>query len=100
VVFRRPHAARAAHEEERGAGVEFADHRDYTGDDFRYPRLELYQRFIALLLRLFEEEEDLAIYLIVDTSTSMGFGDARKLRYAKRVAAALALRRAREPRFA
>jgi uncharacterized protein (DUF58 family) len=74
-----------------GAGVEFADHRDYQpGDDFRYLDWNVYQRFDRLLLRLFEEEEDLAIYFIVDTSTSMGFGDAKKLRYAKRVAAALA----------
>jgi uncharacterized protein (DUF58 family) len=74
-----------------GAGVEFADHRDYQpGDDFRYLDWNVYQRFDRLLLRLFEEEEDLAIYLIVDASTSMGFADAQKLRYAKRVAAALA----------
>lgn len=74
-----------------GAGVEFADHREYQpGDDFRYLDWNVYQRFDRLLLRLFEEEEDLAIYLIVDASTSMGFGDAQKLRYAKRVAAALA----------
>ena len=74
-----------------GAGVEFADHRDYQpGDDFRYLDWNVYQRFDRLLLRLFEEEEDLAIYIIVDASTSMGFGDAKKLRYAKRVAAALA----------
>ena len=74
-----------------GAGVEFADHRDYQpGDDFRYLDWNVYQRFDRLLLRLFEEEEDLAIYFIVDASTSMGFGDAKKLRYAKRLAAALA----------
>jgi uncharacterized protein (DUF58 family) len=74
-----------------GAGVEFADHRDYQpGDDFRYLDWNVYQRFDRLLLRLFEEEEDLAIYFIVDASTSMGFGDSKKLRYAKRVAAALA----------
>jgi uncharacterized protein (DUF58 family) len=74
-----------------GSGVEFADHRDYQpGDDFRYLDWNVYQRFDRLLLRLFEEEEDLAIYFIVDASTSMGFGDSKKLRYAKRVAAALA----------
>ena len=74
-----------------GSGVEFADHRDYQpGDDFRYLDWNVYQRFDRLLLRLFEEEEDLAIYFIVDASASMGFGDAKKLRYAKRVAAALA----------
>src|SRR5580704_8585935 len=79
-----------------GSGVEFADHRDYQpGDDIRYLDWNVYQRFDKLLLRLFEEEEDLAIYFIVDASTSMGFGApaergapqgaARKLRYAKRV---------------
>jgi uncharacterized protein (DUF58 family) len=74
-----------------GSGVEFADHRDYQpGDDFRYLDWNVYQRFDRLLLRLFEEEEDLAIYFIVDASSSMGFGDGKKLRYAKRVCAALA----------
>lgn len=74
-----------------GSGVEFADHRDYQpGDDFRYLDWNVYQRFDRLLLRLYEEEEDLAIYFIVDASSSMGFADAKKLRYAKRVAAALA----------
>jgi uncharacterized protein (DUF58 family) len=74
-----------------GSGVEFADHRDYqAGDDFRYLDWNVYQRFDRLLLRLYEEEEDLAIYFIVDASTSMGASDGKKLRYAKRVAAALA----------
>ena len=74
-----------------GSGVEFADHRDYApGDDFRYLDWRAYQRFDKLLLRLFEEEEDLAIYFIVDNSVSMGFGEGEKLRHAKRLCAALA----------
>ena len=74
-----------------GSGVEFADHRDYApGDDFRYLDFHAYQRFDKLLVRLFEEEEDLSIYFIVDASSSMGFGDGRKLRHAKRLCAALA----------
>jgi uncharacterized protein (DUF58 family) len=74
-----------------GSGVEFADHRDYQpGDDFRYLDWNVYQRFDRLLLRLYEEEEDLAIYFICDASSSMGFGNQKKLRYAKRVCAALA----------
>ncbi len=73
-----------------GSGVEFADHRDYQpGDDFRTLDWNVYQRFDKLLVRLYEEEEDLAIYFIVDASRSMGFGDGKKLRYAKKVAAAL-----------
>ncbi len=70
-----------------GSGVEFADHRDYQpGDDFRYLDWSVYQRFEKLLVRLYEEEEDLAIYFIVDASASMGFGDGAQaaLRQARR----------------
>ncbi len=74
-----------------GSGVEFADYREYTpGDDFRYLDWRAYARFDRLLLRLFEEEEDLSIYLIVDNSWSMGFGEGQKLKYAKLLCAALA----------
>jgi uncharacterized protein (DUF58 family) len=74
-----------------GSGIEFADHRDYApGDDIRYIDWPAYQRFDRLLIRLYEEEEDLAIYFILDTSSSMGFGEAEKLRQAKRLCAALA----------
>jgi uncharacterized protein (DUF58 family) len=74
-----------------GSGVEFADHRDYVaGDDFRYLDWSAYQRFDKLLIRLYEEEEDLSIYFIVDASSSMAFGDGEKLRQAKRLCAALA----------
>ncbi len=74
-----------------GSGVEFADHRDYAaGDDFRSIDWHAYQRFDRLLVRLFEEEEDLSIYLVVDSSESMGFRSEKKLRYAKQLAAALA----------
>lgn len=74
-----------------GSGIEFADHRDYQpGDDFRYLDWNVYQRFGRLLVRLFEEEEDLSIYFVVDASESMKFGDGAKLKQAKRIAAALA----------
>jgi len=74
-----------------GSGVEFADHRDYVaGDDFRYLDWHVWQRMGRLLIRLYEEEEDLSIYFIIDASSSMGFGDGEKLRHAKRLVAALA----------
>lgn len=74
-----------------GSGIEFADHREYApGDDFRHLDWHAYQRFDRLLLRLFEEEEDLSIYFVLDNSLSMGFGDGAKLRYAKQLCAALA----------
>jgi uncharacterized protein (DUF58 family) len=94
LVSRRVYAGRLRAErrtKKSGSGVEFADHREYQpGDDFRYLDWNAYQRFDRLLVRLFEEEEDLAIYFILDTSASMGFGRAEKLEYAKKVCAALA----------
>lgn len=94
IVSRRVFAGRMRAErrtKKSGSGVEFADHRDYVaGDDIRYLDWNVYRRFGRLLVRLYEEEEDLSIYLIVDTSASMGFGNGRKLVYAKRLCAALA----------
>ncbi|MEN9579965.1 MAG: hypothetical protein RJA70_2974 [Pseudomonadota bacterium] len=75
----------------KGSGVEFADHRDYTaGDDFRFVDWGAYQRFGKLLVRLYEEEEDLSIYFILDCSRSMAFGTGEKFDQARRLCAALA----------
>ena len=57
-----------------GGGIEFADHREYTpGDDFRYLDWNLYARHDELLLKRFQEEEDLHVYFLLDCSRSMGF---------------------------
>lgn len=74
-----------------GSGIEFADHRTYArGDDFRYIDWNLYGRLDKLLLRLFEEEEDLHIYMLIDVSDSMAIGAPRpKLHFAMQIAAAL-----------
>jgi uncharacterized protein (DUF58 family) len=94
IVSRRVFAGRMRAErrsKKKGSGVEFADHRDYApGDDFRSVDWSIYQRFGKLLVRLYEEEEDLSIYFIVDASSSMSFGDAKKFDQARRLAAALA----------
>jgi uncharacterized protein (DUF58 family) len=94
LVSRRVFAGRMRAErrtKKSGSGVEFADHRDYQpGDDFRYLDWNVYQRFERLLLRLYEEEEDLAIYFIVDGSASMAFDGGEKLKYAKKICGALA----------
>lgn len=74
-----------------GGGVEFADHRDYTpGDDFRHIDWTVFARHDELLLKRFQEEEDLHVYLFLDVSRSMNFGRPLKFDYARRVAAALA----------
>lgn len=94
LVSRRVAAGRMRAERrtrKRGSGIEFADHREYVpGDDFRFVDWDVYRRFGRLLVRLYEEEEDLQILLVVDCSSSMGFGDGRKLLQARRLAAGLA----------
>ena len=73
-----------------GSGIEFADHRRYSwGDDFRYIDWNVYGRTDKLLLRLFEEEEDLHIYILLDCSRSMLIGNPLKLHYAMQIGAAL-----------
>ncbi len=72
----------------RGRGLEFADHRQYAaGDDFRHIDWKAYQRLNRLLLRLFDEEQDLPIYLFIDASRSMA--ETAKFDQARRIAAAL-----------
>ena len=94
IVSRRIYAGRTRAErrsKKTGSGIEFADHREYVaGDDFRYLDWNVYQRHGRLLLRLFEEEEDLSVYVLLDQSTSMAFGDPAKIDYGKKIAAALA----------
>jgi uncharacterized protein (DUF58 family) len=74
----------------KGRGSEFADYRPYTaGDDLRFLDWNLFGRLDRLFLRLFLEDEDLHVHLLIDASRSMDFGAPTKLRYAKQVAAAL-----------
>src|SRR5262245_15723765 len=74
----------------KGQSVEFADYRQYAvGDDLRFLDWNLYARLDRLFLRLFLEEEDLHVHLLIDNSLSMDFGKPSKLLFAKQVAAAL-----------
>lgn len=74
----------------RGQSVEFADYRDYTlGDDLRQLDWNILARLEKLFVKLYVEEEDVTISLLVDASASMAAGRPDKLAYAKRAAAAL-----------
>jgi uncharacterized protein (DUF58 family) len=74
----------------RGQSVEFADYREYTlGDDLRQLDWNVYARLERLFVKLFVEEEDVTVTLLVDASASMAMGDPSKLVFAKRAAAAL-----------
>jgi uncharacterized protein (DUF58 family) len=78
----------------RGASIEFADYRNYTrGDDLRRLDWNVYARLERPFIKLLEEEEDLAVHLLVDASASMNWpdvaSDENKLRYALKLAGAL-----------
>jgi uncharacterized protein (DUF58 family) len=74
----------------RGQSVEFADFRPYSsGDDFRRIDWNAYARLERFFIKLFIEEEDLTVHLLVDTSKSMDWGNPNKLEYAIRSAGAL-----------
>src|SRR5690349_6245975 len=74
----------------RGQSVEFADYRDYAlGDDLRQLDWNVFARLEKLFVKLFVEEEDVTITLLLDASTSMASGTPEKLLFAKRAAAAL-----------
>ena len=74
----------------RGRSVEFADHRPYVvGDDLRFVDWNVYGRLDQLFLKLFLEEQDLTVHVLVDASASMGVGEPAKGLFAKRLTAAL-----------
>ena len=76
----------------RGTSIEFADYRNYTpGDDLRRLDWNVYARLDRPFIKLLEEEEDLAVHILVDLSRSMDWGDgeSNKLHYALCLAAAL-----------
>jgi len=74
----------------RGESVEFADYRNYVvGDDLRFLDWNIYARLEKLFLKLFLQEEDLHVNVLIDVSKSMDWGDPNKALYARRVAAAI-----------
>lgn len=74
----------------RGNSVEFDDYRQYVaGDDLRFLDWNIYGRLNRLFIKLFLEDEDLHIAILIDCSASMDYGSPNKFRYAQRIAAAL-----------
>ncbi len=75
----------------KGQSVEFADYRNYVvGDDLRFLDWNIFGRLEKLFIKLFFEEEDLYVNVLIDASASMDFGNPAKALYAKRIAAAIA----------
>ena len=74
----------------RGESVEFADHRPYvSGDDMRHVDWNIFGRLDRLFLKLFLEEEDLCLHVVIDCSASHDCGEPNKFLFMQRVAMSL-----------
>lgn len=81
----------------RGRSAEFSEHRDYRpGDDFRQIDWKAYGRLDRLFLKVFVEERERTISVLLDCSASMGAAGPSgpwripKFDHARRLAAAVA----------
>jgi len=75
---------------QRGASIEFAEYRPFVnGDDFRYIDWNAFARWRTLVMKLFIEEEDLHVHLLLDCSASMLWGAPVKFDYARKIIAGL-----------
>jgi uncharacterized protein (DUF58 family) len=80
----------------RGSSVEFAEYRNYQqGDDLRRVDWRLFGRSDRLQLKQYEEETQLRLFLVLDTSASMDYRSRldimRKIEFARLALAALAM---------
>jgi len=78
----------------RGFSVEFAEHRQYSpGDEIKHIDWKVFGKTDRYYVKQFEEETNLACYIVVDASASMAYGSNEKrptkLQYASYMAACL-----------
>jgi len=77
----------------KGFSVEFAEHREYTaGDDPRHLDYKLLARTERLYIKQYEEETNMRVQILLDTSGSMGYsydGKITKLQYGSYLTAIL-----------
>lgn len=73
----------------KGVSIEFADYREYAeGDDLRHLDWNVLARLGHPVTKTYRDEEDLAVHLLLDGSTSMSFGEPTKWQTACGLAAA------------
>ncbi|CAN5454944.1 DUF58 domain-containing protein [soil metagenome] len=71
----------------KGVSIEFADYREYSdGDDLRHLDWNVLARLDSTVMRTYQDEEDLAVHVLLDVSPSMDFGDPTKLEQARNLA--------------
>jgi uncharacterized protein (DUF58 family) len=77
----------------KGFSVEFAEHREYTsGDDPRHLDYKMLARTERLYIKQYEEETNMRVQVLLDTSGSMGYsyeGKITKLQYGSYLTAIL-----------
>ncbi len=74
----------------KGLSIEFADYRHYApGDDLRHLDWNILARLDRAYLRTYQDEQELPIFLLLDCSASMEFGEPPKLNLARSLAACL-----------
>ena len=78
----------------KGFSVEFAEHREYTaGDDPRHLDYKMLARTDRLYIKQYEEETNMRVQILLDTSASMGYcheSKITKLQYGSYLTAILA----------
>ena len=75
----------------KGTSVEFAEYRRFNhGDDWRHIDWNAYARWRQLVFKLYEEEEDLHVHLLLDCTLSMDWGEPSKFDRARQIIAGLA----------
>lgn len=66
----------------RGSSSEFADHRSYVeGDDLKRLDWKVLARTDRYFIRRYEDETNLRVYLVIDRSASMNYGNGPKTKY-------------------
>jgi len=76
----------------KGFSVEFAEHREYVqGDDTRHIDWKVFGRTDKYHLKQYEEETNLQLMLVVDTSESMKYSSMPMSKYEYGISAAAAL---------
>jgi uncharacterized protein (DUF58 family) len=74
----------------KGVSIEFADYREYSeGDDLRHLDWNVLARLDVPVMRTYQDEEDLPVHILLDTSPSMSFGEPSKADLAQKCALAL-----------
>jgi uncharacterized protein (DUF58 family) len=74
----------------RGSSAEFLEHRGYApGDDLRRIDWLAYARSGQAVTKLYKNDEDAAVRLLLDASSSLDFGEPNKFLIARKLAAAI-----------